>query len=67
MLPGQTFIGTKYVANKVPMKTTVNVIVKYISKKLSDGNSDDIFSNLEYEFKQVELRIVFKSSIINIK
>ena len=57
--------GAKTVSNKVPMKTTVNVTVKYTSKKLSAG--DDILSTLSCNCKQEELRIVFKSSILNIK
>jgi len=65
MLPGKIFIGEINVKNKVPIKTITNVIVKYISKKLSAG--DDIFPPLENKCKQVELRIVFKFSIINSK
>jgi len=56
-----------YVNNRVPVKTTKKVIVKYISKKLGGGMPDDIFTNHEYKFKQEELRIVFKCSIINTK
>jgi 6-phosphogluconate dehydrogenase (decarboxylating) len=63
--PGQTFIGAKTVNTKVPMKTIVKVIVNHISKKLSAG--DDIFDTLKNKFKQEELRIVYKSSIINTK
>jgi hypothetical protein len=47
------------------MKKIVKVIVNHISKKLSAG--DDIFETLENKFKQEELRIVYKSSIINTK
>ncbi len=65
MFPGKTFIGAINVTNKAPVKTTKIVIVKNTSKKLSAD--DDIFNNHEYKFKQEELRIVFKSSIINIK
>jgi len=64
MLLGKTFIGAIRVINKTPVKTIKIVILKYISKKLG-GN--DIFTNHEYKFKQEELRIVFKSSIINNK
>jgi len=63
ILPGTTLNGAIYVNNRVPVKMTKKVIVKYISKKLSAG--DDIFINHEYKFKQKELRIVFKCSIIN--
>ena len=63
--PGQIFIGATIVKINVPVKITTNVIVKYISKKLSAG--DDIQNTLQNKFKQVELRIVYKSSIINIK
>jgi len=65
MLPGKTFIGAINVTNKTPVKMTKKVILKYTSKKLSAG--EDIFTNREYKFKQEELRIVFKSSILNIK
>ena len=64
MLPGQTFTGAINVTNKVPMKTITKVILYHTSKKLG---SDDIFTNHEVKFKQEELRIVFKSSIIIIK
>lgn len=63
-LPGQIFIGAINVVNNTPVKTTKKVILKYTSKKLG---SDDIFPNHEYKFTQEELRIVFKSSIINSK
>jgi hypothetical protein len=46
------------------VKTIKKVILKYTSKKLG---SDDIFPNHEYKFTQEELRILFKSSIINTK
>jgi hypothetical protein len=64
ILPGQTFNGAIIVVNKTPVKTAKKVILKYISKKLG---ADDIFTNHDYKFKQKELRIVYKSSIINIK
>jgi len=64
MLPGKMFIGAINVTNKVPVKTTTNVILYHTSKKLG---SDDIFTNHEYKFKQEELRIVYKPSIINTK
>jgi hypothetical protein len=48
------------------VKTIKIVSVKYISNQLNDV-SDDIFINHEYKFKQEELRIVFKCSIINTK
>jgi len=63
-LPGQIFIGAINVTSNIPVKTTKKVILKYTSKKLG---SDDIFPNLEYKFTQEELRIVFKSSIIDSK
>ena len=66
MLPGKTFIGAIRVTNKTPVKTIKIVSVKYISNQLNDV-SDDIFINHEYKFKQEELRIVFKCSIINTK
>ena len=67
ILPGTTLNGAIYVNNRVPVKMTKKVIVKYISKKLGGGMPDDIFINHEYKFKQEELRIVFKCSIINTK
>ena len=65
MLPGQIFIGAINVVNKTPVKTTKIVMVKNTSKKLSAD--DDIFTNHECKITQEELRIVFKSSIINTK
>ena len=65
MLPGKTFIGAINVTNNVPVKTTKKVSVVHTSKKLSAG--EDIFTNLKYKFKQEELRIVFKFSIIDSK
>jgi len=64
-LPGQIFIGTINVTNKTPVKTIKIVILNHTSKKLFA--CDDIFTNHEYKFTQEELRIVFKSSIINSK
>jgi len=64
-LPGQIFIGAINVVNKTPVKTIKKVSLKNILKKLSAG--DDILTNHECKFKQEELRIVFKSSIINSK
>ena len=64
MLPGKIFIGAINVVNKTPVKIIKRVTVKNILKKLSAGQSDDIFIYLEYKLKQEELRIVFKFSII---
>jgi hypothetical protein len=66
MLPGPTFIGAINVVNKTPVKMTKKVSVTYTSKKLSDGNSEDIFPNHEYKFKQEELRIAFKFFMNNL-
>jgi len=63
MLPGKILKGARAVNTKLPRKTTVNVMVNQISKKLSAG--DDIFSTLNCKCKQEELRIVFKSSMLN--
>jgi len=65
MFPGTTFIGAIRVTNKTPVKTIKKVSLKNILKKLSAG--DDILTNHECKFKQEELRIVFKCSIINTK
>ncbi len=64
-LPGQIFIGAINVTNKAPVKTIKIVSVIIILKKLFTFH--DIFIYLENKFKQEELRIVFKSSIINSK
>ena len=65
MLPGKTFIGAINVVNKTPVKTIKKVSLKNILKKLSAG--DDILINHDCKINQEELRIVFKSSIINSK